>query len=272
MAVVLILTSGVGLAHDRPGSTEFVAPLPTDNYTGKILTATLIGPTNDSHVLHATLAVTWNSHPNMPASDLGLEFTLPTVNGSEHWIVTGADLGFGDGPGTFTATLDSDDLNGIVFWPLPPNAIIHFDIFNATGTDGVWGQFQNSSLTLEIEGEAPDPSGSVPDGSEVPGPPLTVAKALNNRIELSWADSCGADSDFEIYEGELNGDFANHVPRFCSTGGSPVKMFVPIESSAYYLVVPTNGTVEGSYGVDGDGAERPPGAAACLAQFVGACG
>jgi hypothetical protein len=36
-------------------------------------------------------------------------------------------------------------------------------------------------------------------------------------------------------------------------------------------VVPSEGTVDGSYGVDGNGNERPPSAAACRPQSFETC-
>ena len=40
----------------------------------------------------------------------------------------------------------------------------------------------------------------------------------------------------------------------------------------YYVVVPINPTAEGSYGTNGDGAERPVSASACIvAQSIDAC-
>ncbi len=268
---VLVFGAGLAVAHDQPGSTEFVAPLPTNYWTGQIVHASLIGPVSGSLVLHATLELTWIADPNMPASDLGIEFGVPTTNGSLHWIVTGADLGWDDGPGPFNATIDTHQLNGEIFWPIPPSSIIDFNLFTASGTGGVWGQFQNSTLTLEIEGEPPAPAGSVPDGAIVPGIPLTVAKGLFGRIVLEWGSSCSGDPDYEIYEGDLGGDFTSHTARFCSTGGLTSKTFAPIESDAYYVVVPSNVFVEGSYGTDSHGVERQQGTSTCLPQSIGIC-
>ncbi len=185
--------------------------------------------------------------------------------------MTGAELGWDDGPGPFNATIDTDDLNGEAFWPLPPSTIIDFELFTASGTGGVWGQFQDSTLTLEIAGEPPPPAGSVPDGAIVPGVPLTVAKGILAGIVLEWGISCGDDTDYEVYEGELVGEFTGHTARFCTTNGQTSKAFLPPGFSTYYLVVPTNGVVEGSYGTDSDGVEREPGTTTCVPQFFTEC-
>jgi len=106
----------------------------------------------------------------------------------------------------------------------------------------------------------------------VPDTGLTVDKAANGTIALSWGASCAvADADFAVYEGSL-GDFASHAPRTCSTGGAQSLQLTPAAGDSYYLIVPVHADREGSYGVDGTGAERPPGATACAPQAVYLCG
>ena len=114
-------------------------------------------------------------------------------------------------------------------------------------------------------------SAAVPNGDDVPGNPLTLSKLLSGELGLAWAASCLAtDTDYEIYEGLL-GSFSTHVPVQCSTGGVTSATFVPMEASAYYLVVPRNAAAEGSYGTASGGIERGQGAASCLPQVVVDC-
>jgi hypothetical protein len=54
----------------------------------------------------------------------------------------------------------------------------------------------------------------------------------------------------------------------CTTANATSATFAPLVGSAYYLVVPRNATMEGSYGLDGDGAQRPASAAACVSQVL----
>lgn len=116
----------------------------------------------------------------------------------------------------------------------------------------------------------PPSAGAVPDGAEIPGGMMTVAKSGGGQLRLRWQDSCAVcDTDFEIYEGLL-GDFDSHVPKLCTTGGLKQAQFLPGIDSNYYLVVPHNGPREGSYGRDGNSVERPPSLAPCLPQsFLG---
>ena len=114
-------------------------------------------------------------------------------------------------------------------------------------------------------------AGRVPDGGPTPGTPLTVDHAPGGDLTLRWGASCAAgDTDFAVYEGRL-GDFASHVPRVCTTSSQTLVTLTPAIASSYYLVVPRNGSREGSYGLTSSLAERPPSGAACMAQWVAAC-
>ena len=102
---------------------------------------------------------------------------------------------------------------------------------------------------------------------------LWLAKAEGYKITLGWGLSClESDHDYEIYEGTL-GDFTSHQSVQCSTGGATSATIMPSAGSSYFLVVPTNGLTEGSYGVDGDGNPRPTaiGGFACRAQMTSTC-
>jgi hypothetical protein len=114
-------------------------------------------------------------------------------------------------------------------------------------------------------------AGAVPDGAAVPGLPLTIDKTAGDAVQLAWGPSCSTrDVDYAVYEGDLGG-FTSHVARSCSTDGLTQAQLVPRAGSAYYLVVPLNGFREGSFGRDGAGNPRPPGAGACFPHAPGAC-
>lgn len=100
---------------------------------------------------------------------------------------------------------------------------------------------------------------------------LFVTCADGPNITLSWGPSClSTDHDYEIYEGVL-GDFTSHTALFCTTAGATEKTFVPGSGGRYYLAVPRNADVEGSYGRDSEGWERPPGQSVCLPRVLGVC-
>lgn len=99
---------------------------------------------------------------------------------------------------------------------------------------------------------------------------LTVTRGAGTSITLDWFPSCSsADNDYEVYEG-LVGSWYSHVPVTCATGGTTAT-FSAAAGNRYYLVVPTNGTTEGSYGKSSAAVERPVGTAVCVPQSLGTC-
>ncbi len=258
--VALVLGAGVVAAHDLPGSTEFVLSLPENYHTGDITFIDFIGPPVGSQILHATLDVTWIADPNMPASDLGIVFLIEIEGQLIHFSVTGADLGWDDGPGPFTGTFDTDELNG-----LTTSQIVHFELVNASGMGGVWGQFQDSSLSLEIGGSAPP---GVPD--------LRVQKFPNDdtRLRLSFdTTTCEGNVGHHLVYG-----FGSQLPT--APGGTllvdgsrcPVASpynwadvadpsIDPSDLLWFLALANDGGTIEGSWGLDGFDSERQgPGA------------
>lgn len=258
--VALVLGAGIVAAHDLPGSTELVFTFPETPHTGNITFIDFIGLEVGSQILHATLNVTWIAHPNMPASDLGMVFFVEIEGQSIHWAVTGADLGWDDGPGPFSAIIDTDELNGVTTSPL-----VHFEMVNASGKGGVWGQFQDSSFSLEIGGSAPP---GVPD--------LSVQKFPNNdtRLRLTFdTTTCEGNVGHHLVYG-----FGSQLPS--APGGTllvdgsrclvtspynwvdvPDPSIDPSDLLWFLALANDGGTIEGSWGLDGFDSERQgPGA------------
>ena len=126
-------------------------------------------------------------------------------------------------------------------------------------------------LTIDYTTGSTSGAGRVPDGSVVPGVPLTVSLEGTGEITLAWSPSCQVgDDDYAVYEGAL-GDFTSHASRACSTGGATSLTIAPSGTGSYYLVVPRNADAEGSYGTDSTGAERPAATSPCLAQSIATC-
>ncbi|MEW5993856.1 MAG: right-handed parallel beta-helix repeat-containing protein [Candidatus Zixiibacteriota bacterium] len=114
-------------------------------------------------------------------------------------------------------------------------------------------------------------AGRVPDQPLWPGSPLVVEKDADGRITLTWASSCRTtDDDFGVYEGQL-GDFGSHTPHSCSTNGAMTLTLSPGEGNRYFIVVPQGDGLEGSYGTNSAGYERPVGDPVCLQQGIGSC-
>jgi hypothetical protein len=116
---------------------------------------------------------------------------------------------------------------------------------------------------------SPSTPGQVPDGGQVPGIPLRVAFAFQDpsRLQLSWGSSCGAAAaDYAVYEGQM-GAWSSHVPLACTTNGATSATLSPGEGGRYYLVVALTGGVEGSYGMDSTGEDRPRSVSPCVSAF-----
>jgi len=111
----------------------------------------------------------------------------------------------------------------------------------------------------------PEPTGTLPNGNDVPGNPLEIKVnvADPNLIDLTWGASCstGAD-DYSIHEGII-GSFSSHSAVVCSTGGALSWTITPGAGSHYYLVVPVGPESEGGYGTDSSGAARPASTVRC---------
>ena len=110
----------------------------------------------------------------------------------------------------------------------------------------------------------------LPPGGRING--LRASKNAAGDVRLNWNPSCSTtDIAYEVYEGVV-GTWYGHVPvpGLCFVGATTVT-FTPGAGDRYYLVVPTNGPFEGSYGTNSAGVERPASAAACVLQVLGTC-
>jgi murein DD-endopeptidase MepM/ murein hydrolase activator NlpD len=146
--------------------------------------------------------------------------------------------------------------------------------FAPAGPTGTWrfeasyqGQILSHSFTLVPA----VPSGRVPDHEGTSDQPLRVYHLGANVVTLTWGVSCmPSDTDYEVYEGDLRSIYS-HEYQTCSTGGATTWTFPTYFDNSYFLVVPTNGAREGSYGRDSANNERPPGVAVCGPQLVAGC-
>lgn len=139
--------------------------------------------------------------------------------------------------------------------------------FSSYAKDPAWPP----SASLHDVALTPQP-GAVPDGAGVPGTPMKVTRSAGS-LSFTWAPSCAGStgaSDYEVYEGDL-ATMYSHAPALCSTGGATAATLPVPAGSRYYLVVPRNAMVEGSYGTASSSVPRPPAAAACLPSEPTAC-
>jgi len=113
---------------------------------------------------------------------------------------------------------------------------------------------------------------NVPQGTPARSAQTLTLAQQGGSIVLGWGASCSlADNDYAVYAGPLDGGFSGHAAVACSTGGATMLSFEPETESRYYLVVPSNGSFEGSYGAASSGAPRGQAAEACLPMYANAC-
>lgn len=147
--ISLALLVAPAAAHDADGSSSFDLLVPDMPLNGAITFVSLVGPAAGNEVLHATWNLTYTApHNGTPASEVILELTMPVAGPDVEMVVTGADLGWPATTGTFTGTIESDLLNGVLdqglFWFSVPKLVM----LSASG--GVTGQFLDSTITLEL--------------------------------------------------------------------------------------------------------------------------
>jgi hypothetical protein len=143
LATLSTLGSSQAFAHGDPGSTQGVVPIPNVNFMGEaFLSIPVMGPpAGAEEILHSTLDLTWTT----PSGD------FPLTSGTPTWVVHGHELGWPAAYGTFSATLDTDAFNGVLAGPSGMTTWFHMHLGSATGS--TFGQFVDSTLTLELAGE-----------------------------------------------------------------------------------------------------------------------
>jgi hypothetical protein len=116
--------------------------------------------------------------------------------------------------------------------------------------------------TSGIQFHALPAPGPVPDGWVVAGDRLSARwNAPTGEIVIEWQPTCDAD-DHAIYFGAL-GEFAAYTWAACDAGMSGSYSLFPPGGDLFFVVVGQSGALEGSYGYDGNLAERPHSGGLC---------
>jgi subtilisin family serine protease len=105
----------------------------------------------------------------------------------------------------------------------------------------------------------------LPEGSPGNVPPTLELELISpTQIRLSWGLSdCGGGLDYGIYEGSV-GTWDSHTAIDCTDDGGDLQEDITFGAgNRYYLVVPLNDVVEGSYGTDSGAIQRPVGTSTC---------
>jgi hypothetical protein len=97
---------------------------------------------------------------------------------------------------------------------------------------------------------------SVGEAASMALAPLEVTSFAGGNMTVSYGAACSA-TDNALVMGPLS-DVSNYhyTAADCSIGNTGTHTFAPGVGDLFFLVVADNGMVEGSYGIDGAGAER----------------
>ena len=96
----------------------FPVPIPGKEFVegggddGAVFIASAIGPAKGTTITNTRFDITYVSDGITPASDMVIGVSAPVDTQFRDFHITGADLGFGSGSGTFTGTFETDELNG----------------------------------------------------------------------------------------------------------------------------------------------------------------
>jgi hypothetical protein len=162
IALVTALAGGALADHiDGHDNDDPIHPVPIpgqDFFDGGVLFVTAIGPVGGREIISTDFDITYVSDGVTPASEIAMEVGLlidDGMGGEPVYLttfVTGADLGFGEGPGTFEGTFSTDDLNGFAVesFIFPPNSIVDLTIGAVDGAIDGTGYFEDSFVNFNL--------------------------------------------------------------------------------------------------------------------------
>jgi len=145
----------------EPTDTSYVFEIDPDRefFPNFGISFSIQGPYEGAEITNTTFDLTFVSDGTTPASDLSMKLGLElTQQGYTEVAFTGADLGFGSGANTFTATFSTDALNGVVAGgPFFPYAFTELSVFGVNGS--ILGDFYfiDSSFTFDLIPAVPAP-------------------------------------------------------------------------------------------------------------------
>ncbi|MHC5114433.1 MAG: hypothetical protein ACYTGP_08410 [Planctomycetota bacterium] len=223
-AVGLLAWGHPASADHIPGHSNedptFPVPIPGQSeFSGGAMWVTAIGPVGGSEMHSATFDITFVSDGQTPASDLLLNVSLfidegPAGVNQVETVVTGADLGFGSGPGTFHGTFETTDLNGIAVehFLVAPYSLMDI-IVDAVGGGGIQGTgyFVDSFIHFDLVG-APSECPWDLDGDG------TVGFGDLLDIIAAWDSDPGGPPDFD---GNHRVDFGDVLTLISHWGACP---------------------------------------------------
>jgi hypothetical protein len=200
-AAAILAVALPALADHLPGHSDgdpvFPVALPGQaDFSGGAAWVSAIGPYGGSEITNARFDITYVSDGQTPASDilLNVGHLVDTGPGGIVYIetvVTGADLGFGSGSGTFHGTVETTDLNGVAVenFLVAPYSLVDV-IIDATG-GGIQGTgyFVDSFIYFDL-GTTSDCPWDIDDDGII---------GFSDLLELlaAWGTDPGGPPDFD---------------------------------------------------------------------------
>lgn len=136
--------------------------------------------------------------------------------------------------------------------------VAHFGLATDTTVD-VTVEWPDGTTTTVMGLAANQRTTLTPSVAGAPGEASMQASynRTTGEIDINFTPACDA-TDHTIYYGDLaNVSSYTYSGAACFRGNSGVASFDPGMASVYFMIVGTTGVVEGSYGRDGAGFERP---------------
>lgn len=166
-----------------------------DVYRGGPAIMHLIGPRENYRITRTRFDIAWATDGLTSAADIVFTFGTQVNGNYATFTVTGADLGFGDGPGLWHGTLETDALNGETWrYPWYEFSIVDLQIdAEGTGWNGGTSFFVDSWIYFDVE--ASPPLTLSVGGSCGAGEPMVLAwehATPNTRLALAHADAEGS--------------------------------------------------------------------------------
>jgi hypothetical protein len=116
--------------------------------------------------------------------------------------------------------------------------------------------------------------GLVVTGAEIPAPGvsdgLMMTREEDGSLTLTWGADCGGGSTYGIYRGDLDTGYDSITPEpgMCAVADTTATVPAGAGTADFFLVVPNDGSSEGSYGTNSERDRRPPAASPCHPQHA----
>jgi hypothetical protein len=109
--------------------------------------------------------------------------------------------------------------------------------------------------------------GVIPTASPGVSNGLSVSRE-SGQLRLTWAPDCGDGTIYGVYRGDLGTGYSSIAPEpgRCDVAATTTLVSEGAGSADFFLVVPSTGSTEGSYGTDSSGTRRAPASSACHPQ------